>query len=312
MKNRAEFADSFRLPLVIGDFRHGPAEHCYCCVRLEGPLFDQFVAMLPLIQPYKPKLMSTSFSIAYNEVNHMYYAGLRPLNESQEHEQTDDDALVAAAQSGSESAFRELCRRNAGQVFRSISRVTKHHADAEDALQDSLIRAFVHLQQFDRRSQFSTWLTRIGINSALMILRKKRRHCETPFDSMDSDENARWQWGFADIAASPEECCLLNDMRRTMDGAICRLPLQLRVVAEMRLINDLSMREIAATLNISIPATKSRLLRAKRRIVRTLHGNTTQDTQKTKLRAIEHPAKTEALGVFNVDGVAICGDKHDH
>jgi RNA polymerase sigma-70 factor, ECF subfamily len=242
----------------------------------------------------------------------MYYAGLlRPLNESQEPEQTGDDALVVAAQSGSESAFRELCRRNAGQVFRSILRITRDYADAEDALQDSLIRAFVHLQQFDRRSNFSTWLTRIGINSALMILRKKRRNCETPLDGMDSDENTRWQRDFPDIAANPEECCLLNDRRRTMYGAICRLPLQLRVVAEMRLIKDLSVREIAATLNISITATKSRLHRAKRRIVRTLHRNTTQEIQK-KVKSDRTPPKTEALGVSTFAGEAIWRDKHGH
>jgi RNA polymerase sigma-70 factor (ECF subfamily) len=237
-------------------------------------LFGQFVVLLPL-QSCKPQLIETARSIAFSEVNRMYYAWLsRPLDESQEHGPVDDDALVTAAQSGSESAFIELCLRNTGKVFRSISRVAGDHADAEDALQDSLIRAFVHIQQFDRRSSFSSWLTRIGINSALMILRKKRRTCETSIDFMDNDENKR-QWDIADIAASPEEHCLLNDMRRTMDRAICLLPLPLRVVAEMRLAKNLSVREIAATLNISIPAAKSRLLRARRRIVGTLDSNTT-------------------------------------
>jgi RNA polymerase sigma-70 factor (ECF subfamily) len=245
-------------------------------VYLSSPLFDQFVALLPLIQLCKRQLIETTYSIACSEVNRMCYAGLsRPLDEPQKHEQADDDALVTAAQSGSQSAFSELCQRNTGKVFRSISQVAGDHADAEDALQDSLIRAFLHIQQFDRRSSFSTWLTRIGINSALMILRKKRRTCETSLDFMDRDESTKRQWDVADIAASPEELCLLNDMRRTMDRAICRLPLPLRVVAEMRLVKDLSVREIAAILNISIPATKSRLLRAKRRIVGTIDRNTT-------------------------------------
>lgn len=212
--------------------------------------------------------------IALTEVDRMYYAGLsRLLDESQGYEEADDDALVTAAQSGSESAFRELCQRNTGQVFRSISRVARDHADAEDALQDSLIRAFVHIQQFDRRSSFSSWLTRIGINSALMVLRKKRRTRETSIDGLDSDENTRRQWDVADTAANPEERCLLNDMRRTLVRAICRLPLHLRVVAEMSLIRNLSLLEIATTLNISVPATKSRLFRARRRIVGTLHRN---------------------------------------
>jgi RNA polymerase sigma-70 factor (ECF subfamily) len=205
----------------------------------------------------------------------MYYTGLlSPLDQSQEHDRAGDDALVTAAQSGSESAFRELCRRNTAQVFRSIARIVRNNADAEDALQDSLIGALIHIQQFDRRSSFSTWLTRIGINSALMILRKKRRDCETSIDLMDSNENMR-QWDVADIAANPEEHCLLSDVMRTLDRAICRLPLQLRVVAELRLVNNLSLHEIAVTLNISIPAAKSRLFRAKRRIVGSLYMNTT-------------------------------------
>jgi RNA polymerase sigma-70 factor, ECF subfamily len=205
----------------------------------------------------------------------MHSAGLlRPLDFPEDHHhQADDDALVTAAQSGSESAFRELCRRNRGRVFRSISRIARDHADAEDALQDSLMRAFVHLHQFDRRSSFSSWLTRIGINSALMILRKKRRSSETSLDILDGDENVWRQWDVADEAANPEDHCLLNEMTRTINRAICRLPSPLRTVAELRLFQHLALGEIAGTLNISMAATKARLLRAKRRIAGTLQSN---------------------------------------
>jgi DNA-directed RNA polymerase specialized sigma24 family protein len=89
----------------------------------------------------------------------------------------DDDLLVEAAQAGQEWAFVGLCARNSKRVFNTIYGVTKNREDAEDALQDSMMRAFLHLKQFDGRSSFATWFTRIGINSALMILRKKRiRH----------------------------------------------------------------------------------------------------------------------------------------
>jgi RNA polymerase sigma-70 factor (ECF subfamily) len=120
----------------------------------------------------------------------MYSAGvLCPLDQSEEQDEAGEDDLVTAAQSGSESAFRELCRRNARHVFCSISRVTGDYADAEDALQDSRMRVFVPIRRFDRRSSFSTWLTRIGINSALMILRKKRRIRETSVDFVNSDKS---------------------------------------------------------------------------------------------------------------------------
>ncbi len=215
----------------------------------------------------------------------MYYPRSScPLEQSQDHDQIHDDALVTAAQSGCESAFRELCRQNMGRVFRSIARIVKNHADAEDALQDSLIRAFVHIQRFDRRSSFSTWLTRIGINSALMILRKTQQRRETSANLMDSEENTRWQWDFADVTLNPEEHCLLNDMKRTLDHAISRLPLHLRVVAELRLIKNLSLQEIAATLNISIPAAKTRLFRAKRRIIGTLDRNRTPGHIRNKVK----------------------------
>jgi RNA polymerase sigma-70 factor (ECF subfamily) len=103
-----------------------------------------------------------------------------------------------------------------------------------------------------------------------MILRRKRRTRETALCPLDSDENVRQLLEVADPAANPEEDCLFNDSRRIMDYAIRRLPLQLRVVAELRLVRNLSMQEIAAILNISVPATKSRLVRAKRRIAETL------------------------------------------
>jgi DNA-directed RNA polymerase specialized sigma24 family protein len=84
----------------------------------------------------------------------------------------DDDLLVQSAQAGEEWAFVELCTRNSKRVFNTIYGVTKNREDAEDALQDSMMRAFLHLKQFDGRSSFATWFTRIGINSALMIRRR--------------------------------------------------------------------------------------------------------------------------------------------
>jgi RNA polymerase sigma-70 factor (ECF subfamily) len=198
----------------------------------------------------------------------MHSAEILPsLDHSDCHGQSDDDELVTAAQSGSESAFRELCRRYARRVFISILRIARDHADAEDALQESLMRAFIHIQQFDRRSSFSTWLTKIGINSALMILRKKRRSCEMSFDFAESDENTGRQWEVADIAVNPEQHCLLNEITQTIGSAMSGLPSGLRAVTELRLVHHLALAEIAARLDITVPATKSRLLRARRRIV---------------------------------------------
>ena len=86
----------------------------------------------------------------------------------------NDELLVLAAKSGDTAAFVELRRRHATKLLRTIYRVTRNWEDAEDALQDSFLKAYLHLNKFENRSTFASWLTRIAINSALMILRKKR------------------------------------------------------------------------------------------------------------------------------------------
>src|SRR6202012_321725 len=132
----------------------------------------------------------------------------------------DEDLLIRAAQSGQEWAFVELCARNSKRVFNTIYGVTKNREDAEDALQDSLMRAFQHLGQFDRRSSFATWFTRIGINSALMILRKKRIRQETSMDATVEGEG--WHtWQVVDHSADPEVFYVGSERSRHLRRAIC-------------------------------------------------------------------------------------------
>jgi RNA polymerase sigma factor (sigma-70 family) len=173
-----------------------------------------------------------------------------------------DDALVAAAQSGEEWAFVELCARNSQRVFSMIYRVTKNREDAEDALQSSILRALLHLKQFDGRSSFATWFTRIGINSALMILRQKRVRLESSIDSATEEES----WNplqIADYALNPEEHYAAFEMSMHLGRAICQLPAPLRSVVELGKMEGHSIKQIAHKIGISVPATKSRLGRAK-------------------------------------------------
>ena len=173
-----------------------------------------------------------------------------------------DQLLVAAAQEGQDWAFAELCTRYSKRVFNTIYGVTKNREDAEDALQDSMMRAFMHLKQFDGRSSFATWFTRIGINSALMILRRKRIRLETSIDA--TVEGETWQiWQIADHAANPEQYYAGCEQSQHLQGAIGRLPNALRAVVERGQLQGHSMKQIARTMGISVPATKSRLARAK-------------------------------------------------
>jgi RNA polymerase sigma factor (sigma-70 family) len=174
----------------------------------------------------------------------------------------DDDLLVQSAQAGQEWAFVELCTRNSKRVFNTIYGVTKNREDAEDALQDSMMRAFLHLKQFDGRSSFATWFTRIGINSALMILRKRRIRLETSIDA--TTEGETWQtWQIADHSADPEKYYVGHERSLHLQKAICRLPSALRLVVERGQMEGHSMKQIARNMGISVPATKSRLARAK-------------------------------------------------
>src|ERR1700728_546543 len=142
-----------------------------------------------------------------------------------------DQLLVAAAQEGQDWAFVELCTRYSKRVFNTIYGVTKNREDAEDALQDSMMRAFLHLKQFDGRSSFPTWFTRIGINSALMILRKRRVRLETSIEVATDGET--WQtWQIADDAADPEQHYAGYEMSLHLKRAICHLPNALRSVVE--------------------------------------------------------------------------------
>jgi RNA polymerase sigma factor (sigma-70 family) len=173
-----------------------------------------------------------------------------------------DEELIAAAQSGQEWAFVELCSRSAKRAFSTIYSVTKNREDAEDALQDSMLRAFQHLRQFDGRSSFATWFTRIGINSALMILRKKRIRPEAPMNVSAEVESWR-HWQISGQATDPEKHYAACERSRNLKQAIGQLPSSLRFVVEQGQMKGYSTKEIADRMGISIPATKSRLARAR-------------------------------------------------
>jgi RNA polymerase sigma-70 factor (ECF subfamily) len=179
------------------------------------------------------------------------------------HDEMNDALLVSAAKSGDAIAFVELSARHSEMILRRTYRIVKNWQDAEDVLQDSFMKAFVHLDGFQERSRFSSWLTRIAINSALMLLRKKRGHLEISTDAME-DEFGVWNgWGLRDGAESPESRCARREREELLDGAIQALPPLLREVVQLSYGEDRTMKEIAQFLCISVPAVKSRLARAR-------------------------------------------------
>jgi RNA polymerase sigma-70 factor (ECF subfamily) len=174
--------------------------------------------------------------------------------------------LVAAARSGSSAAFAQLREIYGRRVYRTLLTMTKNREDAEDALQDTFLRAFMALHTFEERSSFYTWVTRIATNSALMILRKRRIHREVSFDSAGETEEGISGFEFEDGGPSPEHICVHRQSYACMLRSIWNLQPRLRQVIEMQMTDNYSIREIAQALEISEPAVKSRLARARARL----------------------------------------------
>jgi RNA polymerase sigma-70 factor (ECF subfamily) len=143
--------------------------------------------------------------------------------------------------------------------LRNTYRITRNHEDAEDALQDSFLRAFLHINRFDGRSAFSTWLTRIAINSALMIIRKRHSWGVTGLGIPAELGVEELEWDVTDHAANPEQSYAQREIENILASEIRALRPSIRTAIEMQQLQELSTRETAGRLGISVAAAKSRL-----------------------------------------------------
>jgi RNA polymerase sigma-70 factor (ECF subfamily) len=179
-----------------------------------------------------------------------------------------DEGLVAAAQSGDHAAFVELWARHSNTAFKTAYRIMRNQDDAEDAIQEAWMKAYVHLNTFDGRAKFSTWLTRITINSALMTLRRRRTRPETSMEVYD--DQVRRSHDIEDRTKDTEELFVRQERAEHLRLAIGRLRPNLRSVVEIHQLNDGSVKELAELAGISIAAVKSRLLRARKALRKTM------------------------------------------
>jgi RNA polymerase sigma-70 factor (ECF subfamily) len=178
-------------------------------------------------------------------------------------EQWSEGQLIAAAKHGQGAAFGVLCERHAEMILRVTFRITRNREDAEDAVQDSFMSAFVHLTNFDERSRFATWLTRIAINSALGQLRKKRGVREIPIDEPTPASESRPHLEIPDHAPNPEESYRLHERGEIVNAAIGRLRPRSRKVVEVHQMGGFSVKETAQILGISMAAAKARMFHAR-------------------------------------------------
>ncbi len=178
-------------------------------------------------------------------------------------EQHPDVALVERVRAGDISAYDTLVRKYERQVFRIAQHITQNREDAEDVMQDAFLKAYEKLNQFQGNSKFYTWLVRIAVNESLMRLRKRRTGRMVSIDEdLETDEGTVPR-DLADWAPDPEQNYSQAELGEILEKTIKGLPPGFKVVFELRDVQGLSTEDTAEALGLSIPAVKSRLLRAR-------------------------------------------------
>jgi len=180
-----------------------------------------------------------------------------------QNEQHPDVALVERVRAGDISAYDTLVRKYERQVFRIAQHITQNREDAEDVMQDAFLKAYEKLDQFQGNSKFYTWLVRIAVNESLMRLRKRRTGKMVSIDEDLETEEGTVPRDLADWAPDPEQNYSQAELGRILEKTIKGLPPGFKVVFELRDVQGLSTEDTAEALGLSVPAVKSRLLRAR-------------------------------------------------
>lgn len=181
----------------------------------------------------------------------------------------DERLLLSQAKCGHSSAFGELYARYRVKIYRSAFRILRNQQDAEDIVQRSFQRAFVNLNRFREDSCFSTWVTRIAINEALMLLRQ-RRMTSSLWQAQNKDVNDTLELNVADAGPTPEQALADDELHTAVNDAISRLRESLRSVVVLRELQGLTSAETARQLGLTVSAVKARTFHARRHLRRHL------------------------------------------
>lgn len=175
----------------------------------------------------------------------------------------DEAPLVDRARKGDTAAFTELVNHYERKIFRLAKHITQNDEDAEDVLQETFMKAYSHLDSFQGQSKFYTWIVRIGVNEALMKLRKRKSSKTVSLDEPTDTGEDTMVREIAVWEENPEQKYSRDELREILDNAVESLKPAFRTVFVLRDIEEMSTEETASALEISIPAVKSRLLRAR-------------------------------------------------
>ena len=178
-----------------------------------------------------------------------------------------NEISIEGLRAGDRGDFARLVDAYSGRLHRLALKMLGNEPDAEDVLQNTFLKAFQHISDFEGRSSLSTWLYRIASNEALMLLRKQRPETNfTDISSEDNEDNVTDPVQFTDWCCLPEEEFLNAESHTALDRAVEQLPETLRIVFILRDIEDLSIQETSQVLGLSETAVKTRLLRARLRL----------------------------------------------
>ncbi len=182
----------------------------------------------------------------------------------------EEAALVAGAKIGDAAAFELLVQRHERKIFSLAQRITRNREDAEDVVQQSFQKAFIHLKNFEGESLFSTWLTRIAINEALMLLRRRRGSREVPMAESNTEDETALPLDIPDAGPNPEDSCLQREQERILSAAVNELTPGMRKAIELRELGELSTGETAQIMGLSVGAVKARVFHGRRKLQKTL------------------------------------------
>jgi RNA polymerase sigma-70 factor, ECF subfamily len=185
----------------------------------------------------------------------------------------EDASLVAAAKARDTRAFELLVARHERKIFLRAQRITRNREDAEDVVQQSFQKAFIHLQKFEGKSLFYTWLTRIATNEALMLLRRRRGWHELPIEESGGRTESAMPVDFLDPAPNPEDSCLDREQEQMLSAALHQLRPGIRKAIELRELGELSTGETALVMGLSVAAVKGRVFHGRKKLRETLSRN---------------------------------------
>jgi RNA polymerase sigma-70 factor (ECF subfamily) len=177
-----------------------------------------------------------------------------------------EQRLLACARGGDAAAFESLVMPHRDAILRLARRILRNQEDAEDVVQIALLEAFRHLNAFQGRSRFSSWLHRIATNAALMRLRSSRHKCEMSLDQIIEGEDRPAQFHVVESRPNPEQECSAKEVRAVLGEAIDRLRPLYKEVVHLCDVQELSAKEAARILEVPVGTVKARAHRARRKL----------------------------------------------